>query len=76
MGQGNVRPTLYALMPRVLQQLMRHADIQTTMRFYVDLKSDDLGAVIYEKSGRGNGAAATGAQSDQPAEEHASQNQN
>ncbi len=50
MGQGNVRPTLYALMPQVpqvLQQLMRHADIQTTMRFYVDLKAQDLGQVIY-----------------------------
>jgi integrase len=35
------------VMPQVLQQLMRHADIQTTMRFYVDLKAQDLGQVIY-----------------------------
>jgi hypothetical protein len=33
-------------MPHVIQQLMRHADIQSTMRFYVDLKAHDLGQVI------------------------------
>ena len=36
------------VMPQVLQQMMRHSDIQTTMRFYVDLKASDLGEVIYE----------------------------
>jgi integrase len=35
------------VMPQVLQQMMRHADIQTTMRFYVDLKAQDLGQVMY-----------------------------
>jgi integrase len=35
-------------MPQVLQQMMRHSDIQTTMRFYVGLKASDLGEVIYE----------------------------
>jgi len=35
------------VMPQVLQQMMRHSDIQTTMRFYVDLKAQDLGEVIH-----------------------------
>ena len=38
-------------MPQVLQQMMRHADIQTTMRFYIDLKASDLGEVIYQANG-------------------------
>ena len=39
------------VMPQVLQQMMRHSDIQTTMRFYVDLKASDLGEVIYQAQG-------------------------
>lgn len=42
------------VMPQVLQQLMRHADIQTTMRFYVDLKANDLGKVLYEADQEAN----------------------
>lgn len=64
------------VMPQVLQQLMRHADIQTTMRFYVDLKSDDLGAVIYKNSGRQKEGKGDKPSTDQPTGEFSSQNQN
>jgi hypothetical protein len=29
-------------MPAVLQRLMRHASIETTMRYYVDQQAEDL----------------------------------
>lgn len=30
------------VMPAVLQKLMRHANVQTTMQYYVDLAVDDM----------------------------------
>jgi integrase len=35
------------VLPQVLQQMMRHSDIQTTMRYYVDITASDLGKAIY-----------------------------
>jgi hypothetical protein len=35
------------VMPAVLQRLMRHADIQTTMSYYVDLTAADLSAELW-----------------------------
>lgn len=42
------------VMPQVLQKLMRHADIQTTMSFYAHLDSDMIIASLYqpEKTGQ------------------------
>lgn len=38
------------VMPAVLQRLMRHADIQTTMKFYVGLNADELAAELWAKA--------------------------
>lgn len=35
------------IMPQVLQQMMRHEDIETTMRYYVALESETLATDIY-----------------------------
>ncbi len=35
------------VMPAVLQKLMRHASIQTTMQYYVDLEADDVADVLW-----------------------------
>ena len=35
------------VMPAVLQRLMRHASIQTTMGFYVDLDADEVAAELW-----------------------------
>lgn len=35
--------------PAALQRLMRHADIQTTMRYYVALDADDIADELWEK---------------------------
>jgi integrase len=37
------------VMPAVLQRLMRHASIQTTMGYYVDLDADELAAELWSK---------------------------
>jgi len=37
------------VMPAVLQRLMRHAGIQTTMAYYVDLDADELAAELWSK---------------------------
>jgi len=34
--------------PAVLKRLMRHADIETTMRYYVDLDADDIAAELWQ----------------------------
>lgn len=34
-------------MPAVLQQLMRHENIETTLRFYVGSDADAMGDVLY-----------------------------
>lgn len=36
-------------MPAVLQKLMRHSAIQTSMGYYVDLDADDLAADLWRK---------------------------
>lgn len=36
------------LMPAELQRLMRHADIRTTLDYYIDIESDDLARKLYE----------------------------
>ena len=34
-------------MPAMLQQLMRHEDIQTTMRYYVDLNAEETADAVW-----------------------------
>jgi integrase len=36
------------VMPAVLQKLMRHADIKTTMKFYADQDAEDVGDVVWK----------------------------
>jgi integrase len=43
------------VMPPVLQQLMRHRDIKTTMRYYVDLNAGDTAETIWEAYRRSGG---------------------
>jgi integrase len=38
------------VMPVVLQKMMRHRDIKTTLSYYIDHESDDLGAIIWGES--------------------------
>ena len=40
------------VMPTILQQLMRHADISTTLRFYVGKNADTAAAAIWGSVGR------------------------
>ena len=35
------------LMPAVLQRLMRHTDIATTMKYYVTIEADDVAAQLW-----------------------------
>lgn len=44
--------------PLTLQRLMRHAAIETTLRYYVGLSSDDAGADMYGDAGNGRGKMA------------------
>lgn len=39
------------VLPPQLQKLMRHSDIQTTMRYYVDQQADDIAADLWERFG-------------------------
>ncbi len=48
------------LKPAALMKLMRHADISTTMDFYVDLDADDLAAEIWAVYENGNRLATPG----------------
>ncbi len=48
------------LTPADLQQLMRHATIQTTMEFYVNLPSDALGSRLWEAYDETVASGATG----------------
>ena len=43
------------VMPAVLQRLMRHADIGTTMRYYVDLDADELAEDLWAGHSPENG---------------------
>lgn len=44
--------------PLTLQRLMRHSAIETTLRYYVGLSSDDAGADMYGNAGNGLGLMA------------------
>ena len=35
-------------MPAILQKLMRHASIQTTMQYYVDLEAEDVADALWD----------------------------
>ena len=39
------------VMPAVLQQLMRHGSIETTLRYYVDLDADELAEELWNAHG-------------------------
>lgn len=43
------------VMPAVLQRLARHANIATTMTFYVSLPADEIGAELWAKFGKDKG---------------------
>ncbi len=47
------------VMPAVLQRLARHGDISTTMKYYVQLEADDIGADLWSSywSENGNGSS-------------------
>jgi integrase len=48
------------VMPAVLQRLMRHESIETTMGYYVDLDADELAEDLYRAHGKGgNGQSGT-----------------
>jgi integrase len=48
------------IMPAVLQRLMRHRDIATTMRYYVGIQADDVAADLWGKyDGSGNTSGNT-----------------
>ena len=47
-------------MPAVLQKLMRHESIETTMGYYVDLDADELAEDLYRADEKGeNGREGT-----------------
>ena len=43
------------VMPPILQQLMRHASIDTTLRFYVGRNAETAAAAVWESVGRSKG---------------------
>lgn len=45
------------VMPAVLQRLMRHESIDTTMGYYVDLDADELAEDLYRQENEANGPA-------------------
>jgi len=48
------------IMPAVLQKLMRHESIETTMGYYVDLDADELAEDLYRAHEKGrNGQTST-----------------
>lgn len=38
-------------MPAILKRLMRHADISTTMGYYVDMDADEMASDLWAKFG-------------------------
>lgn len=42
------------VMPSVLQKLMRHDSIETTLRYYVDLNADEMAEALWRMSGSAN----------------------
>lgn len=56
------------VMPKVLQELMRHASIQTTMSYYVGNLAEDAADEVYKAAARfGNTFGGTGSQESLPA---------
>ena len=47
------------VMPAVLQKLMRHESIETTMGYYVDLDADELAEDLYRAHGKEEGGQAS-----------------
>jgi integrase len=45
------------VMPAVLKRLMRHADISTTMGYYVDMDADEMAVDLWAKFGTDTGNA-------------------
>jgi integrase len=43
------------VMPVVLQKLMRHSSIETTLRYYVDLDADEVGDELWKSYGPAGG---------------------
>ena len=41
-------------MPAVLQKLMRHSSIETTLRYYVDLQADEIADELWRDRERGS----------------------
>jgi hypothetical protein len=48
------------VMPAVLQKLMRHESIETTMGYYVDLDADELAEDLYQACENGQGGTVLG----------------
>ncbi len=48
------------IMPATLQRLMRHADISTTMAYYVDRQADDVAAELWATVGNEQAGHAAG----------------
>jgi len=48
------------VMPAVLKRLMRHADISTTMGFYVEMDADEMAGELWSKFGREEAAENVG----------------
>ncbi|WP_428305663.1 tyrosine-type recombinase/integrase [Lacipirellula sp.] len=51
------------VMPVMLQRLMRHASIETTMRYYVEHNADDISADLWNWQGNVSGSVAPETQS-------------
>ena len=54
------------VMPVMLQRLMRHASIETTMRYYVEHNADDISADLWNWQGNVSGSVAPETQSAAP----------
>ena len=59
------------VMPATLQKLMRHASIETTMRYYVEHNADDVSADLWAWAGSVPGSKAVAAQENAPVEAEA-----
>ncbi len=56
------------VMPAVLQRLMRHSAIQTTMKYYVRQDADDIAADLWRAFGQSNSLGNTRPAADHEAE--------
>ncbi len=48
------------IMPAVLKTLMRHKNIQTTLRYYVGLEAEDVAGVLWKTYGKAEKGSALG----------------